>query len=82
MNFFQLLRKKKELIPLVAFMTVAATGATSFALYSLRKTDVIFLLFLALIEKEIQNLGKLWILVYLQSCGFRSRIQSKVHLLP
>uniref|UniRef100_A0A9R1SP88 Chromosome 1 C15orf48 homolog n=1 Tax=Equus caballus TaxID=9796 RepID=A0A9R1SP88_HORSE len=41
MNFFQLLRKKKELIPLVAFMTVAATGATSFALYSLRKTDVI-----------------------------------------
>ncbi|KAF5925465.1 hypothetical protein HPG69_001911 [Diceros bicornis minor] len=41
MNFFQLLRKKKELIPLVAFMSVAATGAVSFALYSLKKTDVI-----------------------------------------
>ncbi|KAM7239504.1 hypothetical protein CapIbe_008999 [Capra ibex] len=33
--------KKKELIPLVFFMTVAATGASAFAMYSLRKTDVI-----------------------------------------
>ncbi|KAL2790478.1 normal mucosa of esophagus-specific gene 1 protein [Daubentonia madagascariensis] len=41
MGFFQLLMKKKELIPLVLFMTVAAGGASSFAVYSLRKTDVI-----------------------------------------
>lgn len=41
MKFFQMLRKKKELIPLVLFMTVAASGASSFAVYSLRKTDVI-----------------------------------------
>ncbi|XP_057580018.1 normal mucosa of esophagus-specific gene 1 protein [Hippopotamus amphibius kiboko] len=41
MSFFKLLMKKKELIPLVLFMTVAAAGASSFALYSLRKTDVI-----------------------------------------
>ncbi|XP_058915425.1 normal mucosa of esophagus-specific gene 1 protein [Kogia breviceps] len=41
MSFFQLLMKRKELIPLVLFTTVAATGALSFALYSLRKTDVI-----------------------------------------
>ncbi|XP_006903625.1 PREDICTED: normal mucosa of esophagus-specific gene 1 protein-like, partial [Elephantulus edwardii] len=41
MNFFQLLRKKKELIPLVVFMTMAGTGASSFAVYSLRKSDVI-----------------------------------------
>ncbi|XP_007933412.1 normal mucosa of esophagus-specific gene 1 protein [Orycteropus afer afer] len=41
MNFFQLLMKKKELIPLVAIMTFAASGATSFAVYSLGKTDVI-----------------------------------------
>uniref|UniRef100_A0A8C2NQP2 Normal mucosa of esophagus-specific gene 1 protein n=4 Tax=Caprinae TaxID=9963 RepID=A0A8C2NQP2_CAPHI len=41
MGFIQLLMKKKELIPLVFFMTVAATGASAFAMYSLRKTDVI-----------------------------------------
>ncbi|KAM6201205.1 normal mucosa of esophagus-specific gene 1 protein [Rhynchocyon petersi] len=41
MGFFQLLMKKKELIPLVAFMTIAAGGASSFAVYSLKKTDVI-----------------------------------------
>ncbi|CAI9176983.1 unnamed protein product [Rangifer tarandus platyrhynchus] len=41
MGFYQLLMKKKELIPLVFFMAVAATGASSFAVYSLRKTDVI-----------------------------------------
>ncbi|XP_019524212.1 PREDICTED: normal mucosa of esophagus-specific gene 1 protein [Hipposideros armiger] len=41
MKFFQMLRKKKELIPLVLFMTVAASGASSFAVYSLRKTDLI-----------------------------------------
>ncbi|XP_059771535.1 normal mucosa of esophagus-specific gene 1 protein [Balaenoptera ricei] len=41
MSFFQLLMKRKELIPLVLFTTVAATGALSFALYSLRKPDVI-----------------------------------------
>uniref|UniRef100_F1SN46 Chromosome 1 C15orf48 homolog n=1 Tax=Sus scrofa TaxID=9823 RepID=F1SN46_PIG len=41
MSFFQLLRKKKELIPLVFFMTAAASGASAFAIYSLGKTDVI-----------------------------------------
>ncbi|KAB1276970.1 Normal mucosa of esophagus-specific gene 1 protein [Camelus dromedarius] len=41
MGFFQLLMKKKELIPLVVFTTLAAGGASSFALYSLKKTDVI-----------------------------------------
>uniref|UniRef100_A0A452UY22 Normal mucosa of esophagus-specific gene 1 protein n=1 Tax=Ursus maritimus TaxID=29073 RepID=A0A452UY22_URSMA len=41
MNIFQLLRKKKELIPLVLIMTTAAVGASSFAVYSLQKTDVI-----------------------------------------
>ncbi|XP_003900934.1 normal mucosa of esophagus-specific gene 1 protein [Papio anubis] len=41
MSFFQLLMKRKELIPLVLFVSVAAGGASSFAVYSLRKTDVI-----------------------------------------
>ncbi|XP_053450678.1 normal mucosa of esophagus-specific gene 1 protein [Nycticebus coucang] len=41
MGVFQLLMKKKELIPLAAFMTIAAVGASSFALYSLGKSDVI-----------------------------------------
>ncbi|KAL0603199.1 Normal mucosa of esophagus-specific gene 1 protein [Plecturocebus cupreus] len=41
MGLFQLLMKNKELIPLVVFMTLAASGASSFAVYSLRKTDVI-----------------------------------------
>ncbi|XP_034850796.1 normal mucosa of esophagus-specific gene 1 protein [Mirounga angustirostris] len=41
MNIFQLLRKRKELIPLVLMMTAAAGGASSFAVYSLQKSDVI-----------------------------------------
>ncbi|XP_012297828.1 normal mucosa of esophagus-specific gene 1 protein [Aotus nancymaae] len=41
MGFFQFLKKNKELVPLVVFMTLAASGASSFAVYSLRKTDVI-----------------------------------------
>ncbi|XP_021117256.1 normal mucosa of esophagus-specific gene 1 protein isoform X1 [Heterocephalus glaber] len=41
MGVFQTLMKKKELIPLAVIMTVAAGGALSFAVYSLRKTDVI-----------------------------------------
>ncbi|XP_004709465.1 normal mucosa of esophagus-specific gene 1 protein [Echinops telfairi] len=41
MSFFRLLMKKKELIPLALIMTVAASGASSFAVYSLRKSDVI-----------------------------------------
>ncbi|KAG3261814.1 hypothetical protein H1C71_016719 [Ictidomys tridecemlineatus] len=41
MGIFQTLMKKKELIPLVFFMTFAAAGASSFAIYSLKKTDVI-----------------------------------------
>ncbi|XP_026234778.1 normal mucosa of esophagus-specific gene 1 protein [Anabas testudineus] len=41
-GFFQLLRKKKELIPLVGIMAFAATGATSASLYFLlTKPDVI-----------------------------------------
>ncbi|XP_040004092.1 normal mucosa of esophagus-specific gene 1 protein [Xiphias gladius] len=41
-GFFQLLRKRKELIPLIGFMAFAATGATSAAIYFLlTKPDVI-----------------------------------------
>uniref|UniRef100_A0A672Z618 Chromosome 15 open reading frame 48 n=2 Tax=Sphaeramia orbicularis TaxID=375764 RepID=A0A672Z618_9TELE len=41
-GFFQMLRKKKELIPLIGFMAFAATGATSASIYFLfTKTDVI-----------------------------------------
>nr|XP_051695233.1 normal mucosa of esophagus-specific gene 1 protein-like [Oryctolagus cuniculus] len=41
MGFFQLLMKKKELIPLVAIMTFAASRASTFALYSFQKINVI-----------------------------------------
>ncbi|KAM6180672.1 normal mucosa of esophagus-specific gene 1 protein [Erethizon dorsatum] len=41
MGVFQILMKKKELIPLAVIMTVAVGGASSFAVYSLQKTDVI-----------------------------------------
>ncbi|XP_047219345.1 normal mucosa of esophagus-specific gene 1 protein [Girardinichthys multiradiatus] len=41
-GFIQMLRKRKELIPLVGFMAFAATGATSASLYFLfTKPDVI-----------------------------------------
>ncbi|MBN3296387.1 normal mucosa of esophagus-specific gene 1 protein [Amia ocellicauda] len=41
-GFFQMLRKKKELIPLIGFMAIAATGATTASIYFLMtKTDVI-----------------------------------------
>ncbi|XP_026176201.1 normal mucosa of esophagus-specific gene 1 protein [Mastacembelus armatus] len=41
-GFFQMLRKKKELIPLIGFMAFAATGATSMSIYFLlTKPDVI-----------------------------------------
>ncbi|XP_029354482.1 normal mucosa of esophagus-specific gene 1 protein [Echeneis naucrates] len=41
-GFFQMLRKRKELIPLIGFMAFAATGATSAATYFLfTKTDII-----------------------------------------
>ncbi|XP_047437590.1 normal mucosa of esophagus-specific gene 1 protein [Mugil cephalus] len=41
-GFFQMLRKKKELIPLIGFMAFAATGATSASIYFLlTKNDVI-----------------------------------------
>lgn len=33
--------KNKELIPLAFFICAAATGASSFALYALKKTDVV-----------------------------------------
>ncbi|XP_021012290.1 normal mucosa of esophagus-specific gene 1 protein [Mus caroli] len=41
MGVFQILMKNKELIPLAFFISVAATGATSFGLYALKKTDVV-----------------------------------------
>ncbi|XP_041082291.1 normal mucosa of esophagus-specific gene 1 protein-like [Polyodon spathula] len=41
-GFFKMLKKKKELIPLIGIMTFAATGATSFGIYFLAtKPDVI-----------------------------------------
>ncbi|XP_062860521.1 normal mucosa of esophagus-specific gene 1 protein [Trichomycterus rosablanca] len=41
-GFMQLLRKKKELIPLIGIMGFAAAGATSACIYFLfTKTDVI-----------------------------------------
>ncbi|XP_042345703.1 normal mucosa of esophagus-specific gene 1 protein [Plectropomus leopardus] len=41
-GFFQMLRKKKELIPLIGFMAFAATGATTASIYFLlTKPDVI-----------------------------------------
>ncbi|XP_062439727.1 normal mucosa of esophagus-specific gene 1 protein [Rhea pennata] len=42
MSFFQMLRAKKELIPLVGVVSFAALGAISVSIYSLlSKTDVI-----------------------------------------
>ncbi|XP_041848068.1 normal mucosa of esophagus-specific gene 1 protein [Melanotaenia boesemani] len=41
-GFFQMLRKRKELIPLIGFMAFAATGATTASIYFLfTKPDVI-----------------------------------------
>ncbi|CAL1603499.1 unnamed protein product [Knipowitschia caucasica] len=41
-GILKILKKKKELIPLIGFMAFAATGATSASLYFLfTKTDVI-----------------------------------------
>ncbi|XP_009884434.1 PREDICTED: normal mucosa of esophagus-specific gene 1 protein [Charadrius vociferus] len=41
-NFFQILKAKKELIPLVGVLSFAAVGAASFSVYSLfSKSDVI-----------------------------------------
>ncbi|XP_062328043.1 normal mucosa of esophagus-specific gene 1 protein [Osmerus eperlanus] len=41
-SFIQMLRKRKELIPLIGFMAFAATGATSAGIYFLlTKPDVI-----------------------------------------
>ncbi|XP_041642571.1 normal mucosa of esophagus-specific gene 1 protein [Cheilinus undulatus] len=41
-GFFQMLRKRKELIPLIGFMAFAATGATSASIYFLlTKSDVV-----------------------------------------
>ncbi|XP_006831934.1 PREDICTED: normal mucosa of esophagus-specific gene 1 protein-like [Chrysochloris asiatica] len=42
MNVFQLLMKKKELIPLALIMTFAANGVSCFAVHSLKKTDLSF----------------------------------------
>ncbi|XP_033844704.1 normal mucosa of esophagus-specific gene 1 protein [Periophthalmus magnuspinnatus] len=41
-GFMQLLKKKKELIPLIGFMAFAAAGATTASLYFLfTKTDIV-----------------------------------------
>ncbi|XP_041707793.1 normal mucosa of esophagus-specific gene 1 protein isoform X2 [Coregonus clupeaformis] len=41
-GFIQMLRKRKELIPLIGFMALAAAGATSASVYFLfTKNDVI-----------------------------------------
>ncbi|XP_061669817.1 normal mucosa of esophagus-specific gene 1 protein [Syngnathoides biaculeatus] len=41
-GFFQMLNKKKELIPLIGFMAFAATGAASASIYFLlTKSDII-----------------------------------------
>ncbi|XP_061078638.1 normal mucosa of esophagus-specific gene 1 protein isoform X2 [Conger conger] len=41
-GFFQMLRKRKELIPLIGFMGFAAAGATTASIYFLfTKSDVI-----------------------------------------
>ncbi|XP_072201787.1 normal mucosa of esophagus-specific gene 1 protein [Excalfactoria chinensis] len=41
-SFFQMLRKKKELIPLIGVLSSAAVGAAAFSVYSLvSKSDVI-----------------------------------------
>ncbi|XP_042331261.1 normal mucosa of esophagus-specific gene 1 protein [Sceloporus undulatus] len=42
MGVFQIMMKKKELIPLVAFVTFAGAGATFATLNAMRKSDVIF----------------------------------------
>ncbi|XP_003756148.1 normal mucosa of esophagus-specific gene 1 protein isoform X2 [Sarcophilus harrisii] len=41
MNILELMMKRKELIPLIAFVSVAGFGAISMGLYSLSKSDVI-----------------------------------------
>ncbi|XP_041031061.1 normal mucosa of esophagus-specific gene 1 protein [Carcharodon carcharias] len=42
LRFFELLRKRKELIPIVALMTAAASAGTGTSIYFLAtKTDVI-----------------------------------------
>ncbi|XP_074145643.1 normal mucosa of esophagus-specific gene 1 protein-like [Sminthopsis crassicaudata] len=41
MNVLELMMKRKELIPLMAFVSVAGFGAISMGLYSLSKSDVI-----------------------------------------
>ncbi|XP_051833223.1 normal mucosa of esophagus-specific gene 1 protein-like [Antechinus flavipes] len=41
MNFLQFLMKKKELIPLITFISIAGVGAVSMSMYSFFKSDVI-----------------------------------------
>ncbi|XP_055991397.1 normal mucosa of esophagus-specific gene 1 protein [Sorex fumeus] len=41
MNFFQILTKKKEIIPLLLFVSSGGCGALFIAVYSLKKSDVI-----------------------------------------
>ncbi|XP_060115930.1 normal mucosa of esophagus-specific gene 1 protein-like [Heteronotia binoei] len=41
LGFFQLLKKKKELIPLVSFVSFAGVAAVFSSLYAFTKSDVI-----------------------------------------
>ncbi|XP_051829437.1 normal mucosa of esophagus-specific gene 1 protein-like [Antechinus flavipes] len=41
MNILELIMKRKELIPLITFVSFAGCGAISMGLYSLSKSDVI-----------------------------------------
>ncbi|XP_036615967.1 normal mucosa of esophagus-specific gene 1 protein-like [Trichosurus vulpecula] len=41
MKVFQLVMKKKELIPLITFVSIAGFGAAYMSMYSLHKADVI-----------------------------------------
>ncbi|XP_044521006.1 normal mucosa of esophagus-specific gene 1 protein-like [Gracilinanus agilis] len=41
MNLIQLMMKRKELIPLIAFVSLAGFGATAMSFYTLAKPDVI-----------------------------------------
>ncbi|XP_007472560.1 normal mucosa of esophagus-specific gene 1 protein [Monodelphis domestica] len=41
MNFVQFLMKRKELIPLIAFVSMAGCGAVGISFYTLAKPDVI-----------------------------------------
>ncbi|XP_015283420.1 PREDICTED: normal mucosa of esophagus-specific gene 1 protein [Gekko japonicus] len=41
LGFFQMLKKKRELIPLIGFVSLAGVGAVLSSLYAFTKSDVI-----------------------------------------